>query len=116
MAYTPEEIAQIKAAYHTTDGKLNLGVELLREQLCASISRTTVSKYWAEESYKGTHGGKRPSNGRGLTQEQIDLAIRRLPMYGTVAKTAKALGHSEETLRKHLRKRGITSKGLEKLL
>ena len=115
MQYSKKEIALIKSSYAMSNGSLAKAAEHLEPLLKCSITPTTIKKYWKEEGYKVTH--LRRDSPTTLTEEEIRLVLRRFDMYGSVAKTAKALSLNPATVKKYLTERGVlgdnTDNGLE---
>jgi len=108
MLYSEEEEERIIEMYESCSGNTAEAERRLKVG-GIDISRMTIKSRWEAKGFKlNSHGGTRKRlDGRvgNLTELQIDEIVEEYG--GSFTRTAKRVGHSEETVTKYLKIRGI---------
>ena len=111
MDYTNEHCTYVGKLYKICNGRVPEAVKKFQEHFNFTPDSKYIRKVWTGEGYitQGQHGGKRKGikDNRGITDEEFDLIRKRLPLYGTVSRTSRALERGPDTVNKALKKRNL---------
>ncbi len=117
----PSKIFLILRVYDAANGNAAEAARLLQSRMENPPSIRTIRNYWKQEGYKlNSQGGNRHFQASQLTEEEIDLVIRRIKMYNSLDKTARILHYNPKKIREGLRKKGLfwnsKNKSLERII
>ena len=115
MSYTTEQIRYIANVYSSSKGLASIAREQLRGHIVPLPSMPYIRQVWENAGLMNHQEAKtiKKIGRRPISNDELDLIIYRIGMYGSLNAAIRVRGHNEESVKRRLAELNVLQKVLD---